>query len=248
MDRVIIIGGDGTVHHTLPLLIKHQVPFYHLATGTSNLISKELKMPRSPAAITNWIEQGGSKEIDVARLDGVPFLIMCNFGMDASVIHRFESSRTSSGGFRNYVLPVTNEVFRPLPASVYIQVDGEQLAEFPRSNLLIANMRSYALGLNPCNHADPADNKLDLLECRCGSTPAWSIQGLLARCRLPIFRSRRHRATKIIVTGGSCPSPVQVDGEIARTPSMPDGILHPAQEIQVSVGHDRIRAISLPNP
>lgn len=248
MDRLIIIGGDGTVHHALPHLIEHQVPFYHLATGTSNLISKELKMPRNPAAIANWIEQGGSMEIDVARLDGVPFLIMCNFGMDASVIHRFESSRTSSGGFRNYVFPVAKEVFRPQPASVQIQIDEEQLSAFPSSNLLIANMRSYALGLNPCNHADPTDTKLDLLECWCGSTPVWSIQGLLARCRLPIFRSRRRRATKIVVNGGSRQSRVQVDGEIARTPSMPDGILQPAQEIQVTIGHDRIRAISVPNP
>ncbi|MDF1869558.1 MAG: acylglycerol kinase family protein, partial [Phycisphaerales bacterium] len=54
-DRLIIIGGDGTVHHALPKLIKHQIPFYHLGTGTSNLISKELGMPQKPAVAVEWV-------------------------------------------------------------------------------------------------------------------------------------------------------------------------------------------------
>jgi diacylglycerol kinase family enzyme len=204
-------------------------------------------MPRKPGEIADWIEQGGSTEIDVAGLDGIPFLIMCNFGMDAGVIHRFESSRTKSGGFRNYILPVTAEVFNPRPASLIVSADDQPLHPVhSRSNLLIANMRSYALSLNPCNQADPTDGLLDVLETKCSSTPIWSMQGLLARCRLPILNARRTRAQHINIKGAVQPSLVQVDGEIARTPSMPEGILQPGQEISISIGQDHIRAVSAP--
>jgi diacylglycerol kinase family enzyme len=245
-DRLIIIGGDGTVHHTLPYLIEHQISFIHLATGTSNLISKELGMPKNPEETIRWIEQGGSTKIDVPTLDGVPFLIMCNFGMDASVIHRFESSRTKSGGFRNYIRPIAAETFNPQPASIHVRVDGKPLQLNRTSNLLIANMRSYALGLNPCNSADPTDSKLDILASNCRYTTTWSLQGMLARLRMPIIASQRATATQIQVAGAHTESCVQVDGEIARTPSMPNGILRPEQEIIISLGNDHVSALTCP--
>jgi diacylglycerol kinase family enzyme len=245
-DRLIIIGGDGTVHHTLPYLIEHQISFIHLATGTSNLISKELGMPKNPEETIRWIEQGGSTKIDVPTLDSVPFLIMCNFGMDASVIHRFETSRTTSGGFRNYIRPIAAETFNPQPASIHVRVDGSLIKLSRTCNLLIANMRSYALGLNPCNNADPTDSKLDILASNCRYTMTWSLQGILARLRVPIIASQRTTPTNVQVTGAHKDSRVQVDGEIARTPTMPDGILRTGQEITIAIGSDQVTAITRP--
>ncbi len=245
-DRLIIIGGDGTVHHTLTHLLKHQSPFIHLATGTSNLISKEFAMPKNPDQIIRWIEQGGSTKIDVPKLDGVPFLIMCNFGMDASVIHRFETSRTTSGGFRNYIRPIAAEIFNPQPASIHVRVDGTPIKLNRTCNLLIANMRSYALGLNPCNNANPSDSKLDVLASNCRYIMTWSLQGILARLRVPIIASHRATPTNVLVTGAHKDSRVQVDGEIARTPTMPDGILRAGQEITIAIGTDQVSVITRP--
>jgi len=245
-DRLIIIGGDGTVHHALPKLIEHQIPFYHLGTGTSNLIAKELNMPKSPAAAVNWIEQGGQINLDVPTLDGVPFLIMCNFGMDAGVIHRFEQSRTKSGGFRNYILPVTKEFFNPRPASISVKIgDNTEISHAP-SNLTIANMRSYALSINPCPNANPSDGLLDILSAPCASTLNWSLQTNLCRLRLPIRKATRVQSHAIEVQAHTNPAVVQFDGEIANTPNMPIGVLEPGKKITIKIGDHRIPSITPP--
>lgn len=243
-DRLIIIGGDGTVHHALPKLIKHQIPFYHLGTGTSNLISKELGMPQKPAVAVEWVEQGGEMNLDVPTLDGVPFLIMCNFGMDAGVIHRFEQSRTKSGGFRNYIIPVTKEFFNPRPASIRVQFyDNPQEFSSSAANITIANMRSYALSINPCPNADPTDGKLDILSVPCSLTLNWSFQTNLSRLRLPIPHSQRYLSQGLEIHANK-PTVVQFDGEIAITPGMPNGILQEGKSITVKAGELQVQALT----
>jgi len=248
MDRLIFVGGDGTVHHSLPQLIEHQTPFIHLATGTSNLISKELSMPKKPDEILDWIEQGGVAKIDVPTLDTVPFLIMANFGMDASVIHRFESARRKSGGFRNYVQPIIREMLRPGSASLMIHVDGKPLAPQRRTNLTLANMKSYALQINPCPHADPADSKIDLLASNCSTSIAWSLNTNLCRLRIKPPSSITAKGTSVTIESLNRPSPAQFDGEIAITPTMPDGILHPGQAVELLIGQHQIQYITKPVP
>tara|TARA_R110002096_G_scaffold173781_10_gene349086 strand:+ start:31813 stop:32712 length:900 start_codon:yes stop_codon:yes gene_type:complete len=247
-ERLIIIGGDGTVHHALPNLIKHQIPFYHLGTGTSNLIAKELKMPKNSAAAVNWIEQGGQTNLDVPTLDGVPFLIMCSFGMDAGVIHRFEQSRTKSGGFRNYILPVTKEFFNPRPASIRIEYDDETAFDHPSANLTIANMHSYALSIDPCPQADPTDGLLDILATRCTTTLNWSLQTNLSRFRIPIPNAHRHQTAMLQVHAQSKPIVAQFDGEIANTPAMPSGILELGNSVTIKISDYRVPVITKPNP
>ena len=245
VDRLIIIGGDGTVHHTLPKLIEHQIPFYHLATGTANLIATDLKMPKDPAAAVKWIEQGGQTDFDVPTLDTVPFLVMCCLGMDAGVIHQFQHSRTHSGGLRNYIRPVINEILRPRPAHIAITADGTDRAIKSPMNLVIANMRSYAQGINPCPNADPTDSKLDLLAAPCCTTLGWTLQTFLNRCRLQIPNAQRLQASTITITGLNKPTVVQIDGEVASTPCVSDGILEPQQSITLQIGQFKVPIITL---
>ncbi|MFK7758446.1 MAG: diacylglycerol kinase family protein [Phycisphaerales bacterium] len=252
-DRLVIIGGDGTVHHALPNLIKHQKPFIHLATGTSNLISKELKMPRNLEQCIQWVEQGGSAQIDVPTLDTVPFLIMCNFGMDASVIHRFQSARKRSGGFRNYIVPVIQESLQPNPARITINVPNfsPNPITLDPGNLTIANMHSSALAIDPCPHADPTDGLLDILGSSCSTTISWTLQTLMHRLRLNTRSKIKLHAHTIQIsvaeTESRSPVVVQVDGEIANTPQMPEGRLQPGCEIKVEIGNHSIPHITAPH-
>lgn len=236
-DRVIIIGGDGTVHHSLPKLIATQIPFYHLATGTSNLIAKELRMPRIASQAVRWIEQGGKSRLDTPTIDSVPFLIMCCIGMDAGIIHRFETSRQKSGGFRNYLRPVIQETLSPRPATIQISADGQEISVESPLNLIIANMHSYALGLDPCHEARSNDSTLDLLTVPCRTSFRWTLHNVFYRFRRQPPSAIRSRSNSISITGiGNTPSLVQMDGEIARTPNMPRGLIEPGCSIKFDIG------------
>ncbi|MBO6512980.1 MAG: hypothetical protein JJ974_03315 [Phycisphaerales bacterium] len=245
-DRLIIIGGDGTVHHALPELQNRQIPFYHLATGTSNLIAKELGMPRNPITAVNWIEQGGLGVLDVPTIDTLPFLIMCCMGMDAGIIHRFEGLRTRSGGFRNYIRPVIQESLHPRTAWISVQTEDEPLSVKTPANVIISNMPTYALHLNPCPDANPRDGQLDMIAASCATTLGWMIQNLMFMLRLQPPASDRIRATSIQVTATEQPCLVQMDGEIAVTPTMPRGILEAGQTIELALGNDTVVPIKKP--
>jgi len=39
---LLIAGGDGTLHHSLPAVLRHNVPIYHIALGTENLFARQL--------------------------------------------------------------------------------------------------------------------------------------------------------------------------------------------------------------
>lgn len=246
LDRLIIVGGDGSVHHMLPYLITRELPFFHLATGTSNLISKELKMPKAPEQAIRWIEDGGVTKLDVPTIDSVPFLIMCSFGMDALVIHHFEGSRTKSGGFRNYVIPVFNTFFKPKGADVTLSIDDEFKQAIRGMNITVANMRSFALGINPCNKADPTDAHLDMLALTNRNSMTWSLATWTSMLRLNPIGSQRALFKKLTITGGSFPTPVQVDGEIARSSNIYEGLLMPGVTIEIEVGHHYAHALSAP--
>ncbi len=245
-DRLIIIGGDGTVHHALPELSRRQIPFYHLATGTSNLIAKELGMPRKASQAVRWSEQGGQGVLDVPTIDSVPFLIMCCLGMDAGIIHRFEQQRRGSGGFRNYTLPVLQEALRPRPAMLRISYDNSVIETQSPSNVVIANMKSYALRINPCPNANPNDSKLDLLSIPCSTTIGWSLHNLLFQFRTQPRTAQRALSLSFKVQSVDRPSLVQMDGEIANTPNMPSGVLAPGTSITFAIGNDTVVPMTEP--
>jgi len=246
-DRLIIVGGDGTVHHTLNALIEQRTPFIHLPTGTANLIASEFAMPRRPEECVDWAIRGGTREIDVPTLDGSPFLIMVNAGADAGVIHRFEHARSKSGGYLNYVIPVAAEVLRPRPARITLECQGERIDPGRGANLTIANMRSCALGINPCNDADPTDQLLDARLTPCASTLSWLVGTLRSRLRTHARSSWSERSGRITMTAVS-DAVVQFDGEIARTRSMPRGILDAGSTIVAEHTGEKIRVITKPDP
>jgi len=246
-DRLIVVGGDGTVHHTLAQLVEHSLPFVHLPTGTANLIATEFAMPKRPEECVDWAIRGGTREIDVPTLDGSPFVIMINAGADAGVIHRFEHARAASGGYLNYMLPVTREVFDPRPARITLACDDETYEPKGPVNLTVANMRSSALGINPCHDADPTDQRLDIRVTPCGSTASWTVGTVRSRLRAHARSSWSTRATRVSITAVR-DAVIQYDGEITRTRSMPDGVLRAGDTIVAEQTGARIPILTKPDP
>ena len=124
-DRVVIIGGDGTVHHLLSTLIECDTPMYHLGTGTANLICKEFGMSRNPSKVLEHLESDAPATlVDVPQCNGSPFLIMISLGFDASVIHRFQDARKKRGGYRAYLKPIIDELLHPRPALCTIELNS----------------------------------------------------------------------------------------------------------------------------
>lgn len=224
---VVIVGGDGTVHHGLRLLTSIDAPIWLVPTGTENLLARELGMRISPERVGDAVSAGSRRRIDVAKTSaggagGVErlFVIMLSIGPDASVIHRLDAMRTGPISHASYLRPVLHEMRAPALPRLTVDVDARRLVTDQRGLLIVANSRQYALRADPAAEADIADGRLDVVFFPCRS--ALGAAGWLLRSRLR--RALRHRRAvrargadvRIALGLGEPPDtslPVQMDGE-----------------------------------
>ncbi len=248
-DRLVIIGGDGTVHHSCADAAELGVPVYHLATGTENLFARYFGMPRQPEPAADAIERDHPPiEIDLGSANGVPFALMCSLGIDASVIHRVENVRGGKGGHAMYVLPSIAEGLRPRIARLSITPGRNPPAEpFPFSGTaVVSNIPAYALRMDPCRGAEINDGQLDL--ALLGSTTSVGTAFDFLRCKLRSKRIRRLRAAsfEIETRPDAPPNHIQIDGERPQAESPLPRTLEAGERLSLGVWPTKMRVHARP--
>lgn len=239
-DRVLVLGGDGTVHHLLPLLVNSDTPMYHFGSGTANLIAKEFGMSREIQTVISHLEsEFQPTRVDVPTCNGVPFLIMVSMGIDASVIHRLEESRKRKGGYRAYLLPVSHEVFAARPARFTVQdLDSTRPPYQGRGILVVSNLKSYGGGFNPNLNAKFDDGLLDLVAIKCRSSLGAAVQYAYLLLRRSSRSMYRMKSSSLVISSADSSACVQVDGEKAtRFDGLSDGCLQPKSELRIQRGN-----------
>lgn len=175
-DLVVLVGGDGTLHHVLDRLVPRRAAVYQYPLGTENLFAREFGMRADPAALVRAVAVWRVRDIDVGICDGRRFALIASIGADAGVIRRLTASRTGAIGHRHYLGPVVAELWRPMLPRLTVEVDGRSLVVGRLGLVVVANSRHYALRIDPARGADVADGLLEVV-----FLPASSSVGLLAR-------------------------------------------------------------------
>lgn len=232
-DAVVAVGGDGTVYHALPQLLRSKTPVYHAPAGNENLFAREFGMTANPATLLGALKRGPSAPVDLGTVNAHeaarPFAIMLSVGPDASVIHRLHADRSRASGHAMYLAPTLAECRDLTLPALSIRVDGRPVVTRERGFAIVANCRRYALGLDPARSADMRDGKLDVV-----FFPAASLARALlwmARCALG---DPRDWAGTVVARGAEVrvasdvPAPWQVDGE-------PGGVLDPSSGLSLGV-------------
>lgn len=223
-DVLLIAGGDGTVHHALPLAIKAGVPICQFPMGTENLFSREFAMSRSPEKILASLERGVMRTIDLASCNDRLFAIMCSVGFDARVVQRIASVRTSTISKVDYVVQGLREMTDFRPTLVSIEIDGQRVVDDQPGLAVVANIRQYAARLDPAREALPDDGLLDVVFYPHRSRTrliGWGLATAMGRhARNPELV--RGRGTHIRLTIPE-DAPHQLDGEHAGNGASLDG-------------------------
>jgi len=85
--RVIVAGGDGTIHAALPALAGTEFPMAVLPVGSVNVLARELGIPLRLDDAIAVARTGRLKRIDLGMANGRPFALMAGMGFDAAVVH-----------------------------------------------------------------------------------------------------------------------------------------------------------------
>jgi diacylglycerol kinase (ATP) len=222
VERVVAVGGDGTVSEVAGGLIGTDVALGVVPAGTGNDYGRALGLPRQPARAARLALEGAAQRIDLGHVqlsDGrASFVNVAGCGLDAEVVRRTRPGHgLGPGGALTYLAGVVRSLraFRPRP--LCFERDGQRF-ERRALSVAVALGPRYGGGMRIAPGAVMDDGLFDV--CLVGDLSPRQVLALLPRlyagthARHPaveLFRCRELRVQPSGPAGGvSC----QADGEL----------------------------------
>jgi YegS/Rv2252/BmrU family lipid kinase len=215
-DAVVAVGGDGTVNEVLQGLDGTGVPVAILATGTANVLARELGIPFDPRAAARVAALGRPRTVDVGEARTTAgerrFLCCAGAGFDGAVVRGVAEARKARLGFRGWVKPLWREIRAYDFPALRVSVDG---VPSPAATLaVVCNTANYGGFFTLIPGADPGDGALDafLLDARRRRSFFRYLWGAW-RGTLPGERDAATVRGRTVRIEADRPVPVQVDGD-----------------------------------
>jgi diacylglycerol kinase (ATP) len=164
-ERVIGIGGDGTISEVANGLAHSSAILGIVPAGTGNDIAHNLGIPRDPLAAANLAASGPSRCLDLCQVTTRErtgyFVNIAGFGFDAKVADRVNRMPKLLGGTLPYVAGVLQTLWQYSAPRMRISIDDRQLE---RNAFLVAvgNCPTYGGGMRIVPAAQPDDGLLDV--------------------------------------------------------------------------------------
>lgn len=218
--RVVVVGGDGTVHQVLPQLLAGGATLALVPLGNGNDLSRALGLRRRhwQPALAHALG-GHATPCDVGELVTaravIPFASSLAAGFDAAVSRRALAGPEALHGMSRYLWATLRELAALRTWRMKVVVDGVQWYEGPALFASCLNTPTYGAGMPVVPSARLDDGRLDLLIAgRFGRLGAlWMLPRLLAGSHL---RHRHVHARPFVEmrVEGATPVPLAADGEV----------------------------------
>jgi diacylglycerol kinase (ATP) len=204
--RLVLLGGDGTVHAfaNLPLA---EADAALLPVGGANNIARSLGIPGDLDSAAALAVRGQARPIDAieARAAGRRTVVVEGVSVGFHALARARYTAVNSTDVRAAVGAGLSAIrsFHPVPIAV--ELDGEaELA--PLGQLFAANLPYYGPRLAVAPDADPADGLMDVVTIAAhGRLDTLAALASLRRGHDPAGLTRRRARHVRIVTGGRSP-------------------------------------------
>jgi diacylglycerol kinase (ATP) len=178
-DRVIAIGGDGTLKLVAEQLAGTDTPVGLLPAGSANGMARELGLPANPMSCLEILTGDNIKSLDAIMVNDKELCLhLSDIGLNAQLVKKFEQSDTR--GKWTYIREIFGVLLRRKQLKLRINVDG---AEYRRKAfmIVIANARMYGTGamINP--EGDLFDGKMEVVVLK--RISFWELAKMFAKYR-----------------------------------------------------------------
>jgi diacylglycerol kinase (ATP) len=218
-DRVVICGGDGTLHHAVREFDLERGTLATIPLGSGDDFAKVLGIPRGIREACDIALGDKTHEVDVAHANGIRYLGVAGLGFDSEVAAFANRNVKFLRGSAVYLYAILRVIpqFTPHRLRMRIEKDNrEQDIMFAT----VGNTRQYGGGIRIVPAAQPDDGILDF----CIVHRTSRVQLLLT---LPLAYTGRHVRKPFVETGrgrdfhfeSDRPMDVYADGEfVTKTP------------------------------
>lgn len=165
-ERVLVCGGDGTLHLAAQELAGGDTALAIIPSGTGDDNARTLGVPRrDPAAAAILAAEGPVTRMDLGRVvtaDGTErvFLGVLSSGFDSLVNERANTMTWPSGNAR-YMVAILGELRTFRPVAYRARLD-DRVVEGEAMLVAVGNGASYGGGMRVCPDANPQDGLLDV--------------------------------------------------------------------------------------
>lgn len=160
-ERVIAVGGDGTVNEVARALIHTDVSLAIIPMGSGNGLARALGLPMNSSEAVHIAASGEVELIDCCRANGTPFFCTCGMGFDAEVSAAF--AEAPFRGLLSYAKTSVEQYIKYKPALYRIEIEGREAIETEAFVVAAANASQYGNNAHIAPKASMTDGKVDIV-------------------------------------------------------------------------------------
>jgi YegS/Rv2252/BmrU family lipid kinase len=160
-DTVIAVGGDGLLRPLAGVLRDTAGRLAVVPAGRGNDFARVLGIPSDPAEAVRVAVEGEERRLDVAAVDGEPYLGIASYGFDSDANRIANEARLIKGNMV-YLYAALKALAGWKDASFTVTVDGKR-HEITGYSVAVANSKAYGGGMFMAPHAELDDGRLDVV-------------------------------------------------------------------------------------
>ncbi|MGC8864788.1 MAG: diacylglycerol/lipid kinase family protein [Bacteroidales bacterium] len=158
-DKIIAVGGDGTVNEVAQALVGTEIPMGIIPYGSGNGLANHLKLPRHPEEALRLMANGKIIAMDTLRINEHLAVSIAGLGFDARVAREY--ARESQRGFLTYARIAIKEYITFRQREFHITAPGIDIRQ--KAMLLsIANSDQFGYNTTIAPDASISDGLADL--------------------------------------------------------------------------------------
>jgi YegS/Rv2252/BmrU family lipid kinase len=228
MDKIVAVGGDGTLHEVANGLVGSGVALGYIPAGSGNDFARGLRIPRNCKKALQQVLSGTKRSIDIALISQEIIINAAGIGFDGQVAKTTNQAkykkwlnRLRLGKF-SYIFSAMKVLIQYQPSEVTVVIDNQEHTFRHVWLIAIANIPFYGGGMIICPEARCDDGQFDV--CIVHGISRWTFLKLFPR----VFTGTHifHHAVTTL-TGkqmevmSTFPLPIHGDGEIlGETPTV----------------------------
>jgi YegS/Rv2252/BmrU family lipid kinase len=160
-ETVAALGGDGLLRPLAGALKGTECALALIPCGRGNDLARVLGVPTDPAEAARTAVEGEERLLDVANVDGTPFMGIASFGFDSDA-NRIANEAKLVKGDAVYVYAALRALAAWKPATFTVSVDGEH-HQMTGYTVAVGNSRAYGGGMFIFPQAELDDGKLEVM-------------------------------------------------------------------------------------
>jgi YegS/Rv2252/BmrU family lipid kinase len=163
-ETIVALGGDGLLRPLAGAIKGTDSALAVVPCGRGNDLARVLGIPEDPAAAARVAVEGEERLLDVANVEGTPYMGIASFGFDSDA-NRIANEAKRVKGNAVYVYAALRALAAWKPAHFSVTIDGER-HEFTGYTVAVGNSKVYGGGMFILPMAELDDGKLDVLVCK----------------------------------------------------------------------------------